>query len=82
MSQQEEPKQVTMNAEQAQSLKARIEESNLNTADQRLVVGLIHFNLWLQDRLKQAKLSIKRLKRLFGITTEKKRLKKKMTILW
>ena len=75
----QEPKQITMDAEAAQSLTARIQASNLKGSDQALMIGLIHFNLWLQERLKLAKLSIKRLKRLFGITSEKKSLKNRTT---
>ncbi len=66
------PEQVTLTAEEAQALKTRIQTSNLVEGDIKLLVGLVSFNCWLQQQLSTAKLSIQRLKRLFGFSTEKK----------
>jgi hypothetical protein len=66
------PEQVTLTPEEAEALKARIRATSLAEQDIKLMVGLISFNLWLQQQLSTAKLSIHRLKRLFGFSTEKK----------
>jgi len=70
------PEHVTLTLMEANALKDRIKASKLLSKDIKLVIGLINFNVWLQQRLARAKLSIKRLKNLFGITTEKKTVKK------
>jgi len=70
------PEHVTLTLTEANALKDRIKTSPLSSKDIKLMIGLINFNLWLQQRLTRAKLSIKRLKNLFGITTKKKTVKK------
>lgn len=67
-----QPEHVNLTAEEAQALKARVQANNLAEDDIKLLVGLISFNLWLQQQLATAKFSIQRLKRLFGFSTEKK----------
>ncbi|NRA88695.1 MAG: IS66 family transposase [Rhizobiales bacterium] len=70
------PEQVSLTPEQAEALQARLQSSSLPAEDIKLMGGLISFSLWLQQQLNLAKLSIQRLKRLFGISTEKKKPKK------
>jgi hypothetical protein len=72
---QEHPDYVKMTAEEAEALKARVASCNLPEQDIKLVIGLVSFTLWLQNQLALAKLSINRLKKLFGFSTEKKSLK-------
>ncbi len=67
-----QPERITLTAEEAQALKARVQAAPLAEKDIKLLVGLISFNFWLQQQLATAKLSIQRLKRLFGFNTEKK----------
>ncbi len=74
----EAPKKVHLTLEEAKALKARVESKELSDRDVKVLVGLISFNLWLQERLSRAKLSIRRLKNLFGIKTEKKTPKNKI----
>ena len=69
-----QPEHVTLTTDEAQALKARVQANNLAEHDIKLLVGLISFNLWLQQQLAGAKFSLQRLKRLFGFTTEKKSL--------
>ena len=67
------PEQVILTPEDAEALKARIQtHSVLSTEDIKIVTGLITFSLWLQQQLSLAKLSIRRLKKIFGFSTEKK----------
>jgi hypothetical protein len=71
----EKPKRISLTTKQAEELKSRISTSSLLEADRNLLLGLVSFVLWLDNQLNRAKLSIKRLKSLFGISTEKKSLK-------
>lgn len=74
MPNENQPGHITLSIEEAEALKARVNASAgvLSEHDIKLLVGLISFNLWLQKQLSLAKLSIRRLKRLFGFSTEKK----------
>lgn len=76
MSSYDKPEQAKLTAEEADALKQRLAASNLTESDKKLMTGLIAFSLWLQRQLETAKLSIRRLKKLFGTSTEKKSLKK------
>ena len=70
------PQRISLTSEQAEDLKSRIHASSLSDDDRTLLVGLISFVLWLDNQLNRAKLSITRLKSLFGVSTEKKKPKK------
>lgn len=69
---QNEPKRIDLTNEQAESLKQRLLTNNLNDKDKEIMLGLVSFNLWLRKQLSAAKISIRRLKRLFGFRREKK----------
>lgn len=69
------PEQVTLTQEEAEALKVRLALStSLTPEDIKIMTGLITFSLWLQQQLSLAKLSIRRLKKIFGFSTEKKSL--------
>jgi hypothetical protein len=70
----QQPELMTLTAEEAEALKSRIAAGTLLDNDKKIMLGLISFTLWLQKQLSLAKLSIERLKSLFGISTEKKTL--------
>jgi len=72
MSAADPPKQVTLTRKEAEALQARLQSNSLSTEDIKIMSGLITFSLWLQQQLSLAKLSIRRLKKIFGFTTEKK----------
>ncbi len=72
-----EPEEIILTVEESEALKARVLASNLSESDRSLLVGLVSFALWLQLQLNRAKLSIHRLKQLFGVSTEKKSLQEK-----
>ena len=50
--------------------------SNLNADTRELVVGLIKANKWLIEQLEQGKITIKKLRKIFGVTTEKNKKSK------
>ena len=64
------PKQIKLTSDEVKALEKRVKQSNLSHDDAKLLLGLLSFTLWLQERLSRAKLSIKRLRKLFGFTTE------------
>ena len=68
------PKHVDLTPLEANALLERIETNSLTKDDLKLITGVISFNLWLQSKLKEATLSIKRLRMIFGVKTEKKRI--------
>ena len=72
------PDQVKLTAEEAEGLKRRLATDQLTDADKTVLSGLVSFSLWLQQQLEMAKLSIRRLKKLFGVSTEKSK-KSKLT---
>jgi len=68
------PKHIDLTLEQIEALEQRISTNNLTQEDLGLFSELLFFVLWLQRQLASAKLSIKRLKGLFGgFKTEKKK---------
>ena len=66
------PKHIDMTPAQAEELIARIQNDNLSDADRELCAESLQLVFWLQDNLREAKLSVKRLRSIFGIKTEKK----------
>lgn len=68
-----EPKQIDLTSDQAASLTQRLlAAKDISEQDKELLAGLVSFNLWLHQQLSLAKLSIRKLKRLFGFRREKK----------
>jgi len=67
------PEQVKLTTEEAKALQEQVLNGEELSAKQReLLAGLISFNLWLQQQLSHASFTIKKLKKLFGFSTEKK----------
>lgn len=64
------PKQIQMSIKEADALRQRIKNSSLSKDDLDAVLGLISFNTWVQYNLSRAKLTIKKLKKLFGFKSE------------
>lgn len=77
MSAKETPDYITLTRQEAEALKDRVKAASaaLSAQDITILTGLISFNLWLQNQLSRAKLSIRRLKNLFGFSTEKNKPK-------
>ncbi len=72
MSAKEIPERINLTREEAEALKFRIHKNQLTEEDLKLLGGLVSFNLWLQQQLSLAKISIHKLKQFFGFSTEKK----------
>ena len=69
----QKPQVIDLSQEEAESLNQRIKNHDLTESDWKLFEGLIQFVIWLQFNLKEAKISIGRLRRLFGFPRKKKR---------
>lgn len=68
------PTPIDLSPEAIAQLKAKIQECQIEVRTQALLLGLIDFCLWLQFKLTESKISISRLKKLFGLATKKKAL--------
>jgi transposase len=68
------PIPIDLSPEAVAQLKVKIQESQIDAQTQNLLLGLIDFCLWLQFKLTESKISISRLKNLFGLATKKKNL--------
>ena len=64
------PDQIRISKNEADELIQRVKESGLLDNDVKIITGLISFNAWMQARLSRAKLTIKKLRKLFGFTSE------------
>ncbi|WP_194848142.1 IS66 family transposase [Candidatus Neptunochlamydia vexilliferae] len=64
------PKQISLEPEKIEELIDRLEKKSLNEDDYPLLIELIKGMVWLNLSLKEKKLSIKRLRAVFGIKTE------------
>ena len=70
------PEKIDLTAEEADKLIERIRASSLCDEDKKIVTGVVHFCLWLQVKLLEAKISIHKLSKFFGIRSEKRSNKK------
>ena len=66
------PERIDLTAEQADKLIERIHSNSLSDDDKKMVAGVIHFCLWLQAKLTEAKITIRKLAKFFGIRSEKR----------
>jgi hypothetical protein len=65
------PERIDITEDEADKLIERINTSNLSAEDIKIIAGVIHFCLWLQVKLTEAKITIRKLSKLFGIRSEK-----------
>lgn len=70
------PDVISLTSDEVDALKARIRSHSLTEDDRELLTGVITWMLWLQTQLARSKLTILRLKKLFGFSTEKSPKKK------
>jgi hypothetical protein len=67
------PEEVTLSREEGEALIERIERNALSAEDRRVLVKVLTFYFWLLFTLREAKLSLKRLKALvFGEKSKKR----------
>lgn len=73
----EKPKRIEMLSDEQDDFIKSIEESNLPARYQEIATGLIEFNQWLEFNLQEKNISISRLRKIFGCTSEKQSNKDK-----
>ncbi len=77
MSKEHAPEIISLTPDEVEALKQRISSSSLASSDQKIICSLLSVYFWIQAQLTRAKLSILRLKKIFGLPTEKKKKKDK-----
>ena len=65
------PKSITLKPSEVESLCEKISSNTLSPEEADLLIGVVNTNAWLQHVLMEGKLTIKRLQKLYGVTTEK-----------
>ena len=71
MPMQTEPTQIKLTKKEIESLQLRLQERELTDDDIVIINAVLDLNFWVQEELAGSKLSIKRLQKLFGFTTER-----------
>jgi hypothetical protein len=66
------PERIDLTEKEAEQLINRINSSGLSNDDQTILIGILHFCLWLQLKLTEAKITIRKLSKIFGISSEKR----------
>ncbi len=64
------PNRIDFSPEEIEGLMDRLENQRLDAADFSLLADLIRAMVWMENSLKEKKLSIRRLRSIFGIKTE------------
>jgi|SRR5665811_707848 len=70
------PEMLDISAQQLSDINARISSNSLLEEDKRIIVLVLSAYAWIQTQLQRHKLSIKRLKNMFGFKTEKRKRRK------
>lgn len=73
------PEIITLPAGKLDEIKTRLTESAILEEDKKIILSILTVYAWLYRQLQSKKLSILRLKSLFGFSTEKKNQLKKST---
>jgi hypothetical protein len=72
MSSKKTPKMIDITSEELDGINARISTNTLLDDDKRIVLAILSAYTWIQCQLERHKLSIKRLKNMFGFSTERR----------
>ena len=70
------PKKITLSKEETETLINRIKQGKTNQKDQKTIIGLINFCMWLQNTLERSKITISNLRKILGFHSEKRKKKK------
>jgi len=73
MARKNTPEMLDISAQQLLDINARINSNSLLEEDKRVIVLVLSAYAWIQTQLQRHKLSIKRLKNMFGFKTEKRK---------
>ena len=67
------PERIILNKEEIDSLHVQLSACNLEASSKKVIEGVLEFYLWLQWALQETKLSLHRLRVLFGLKKTEKR---------
>jgi len=73
------PDRIEISPEEEKALRERITKNQLTQDDRTILLSLLTLLQWIQGQLSRAKLTIKRLKKIFGFTSESNSNKNKNT---
>ena len=80
MDKENDPPKMTASPEEIADIEKRLGKKETLTIfsdrEVKIILSCLRFNTWIQERLSRAKLSIRRLRKLFGFTSEKQAKKK------
>lgn len=64
---------IDVEVERLEQLKSRLASCSLLDEDKSILLAIISAYVWIQEQLESAKLTIHRLKKMFGFSTEKRK---------
>jgi len=73
MSRKQSTEIIDLSDAELEGIKARIASGSLLEEDKSVILVIISAYVWIQTQLQSAKLSIHRLKKIFGFSTEKRK---------
>lgn len=71
MKKKKSPEIIDLSVETLEGIKSRVNSGALLEEDKKIVLAIIGTYSWLMSQLRSTKLTIYRLKKMFGFTTEK-----------
>jgi hypothetical protein len=72
MQKKKSPKIVDVPVETLEGIKSRLASCSLLEEDKSILLAIVSAYVWIQGQLQSAKLTIHRLKKMFGFSTEKR----------
>ena len=72
MKKKKSPEIIELSAEKLEGIKSRLASSPLLDEDKSVLLAIVSAYAWIQGQLASAKLTIYRLKKMFGFSTEKR----------
>lgn len=75
MKKKKSPEIIELSSEALEGVKSRLTSCSLLEEDKAVLLAIVSGYVWIQGQLTTAKLSIYRLKKLFGFSTEKRNKK-------
>lgn len=73
MKQKQSPEIIEVSVTRLEGIKSRLSSGCLLEEDKPVLLAIVSAYVWLQEQLESAKLTINRLKKIFGFSTEKQK---------
>jgi len=71
-----QPEIINLSVSELDEIRSRFYDNSLTDADKKIILSILNIYQWLSVQLQSAKLSILKLRRVFGFLTEKRDNKK------